>query len=115
MFRQTHLVWLYLIGWTIGWWMLARLRPLPPRTACEIGRPAIAVIIPARNEARSLPHLLPTVAAQLRSGDELIVVDDHSTDATAEVALAHGARVVCRRLALQPPWGAWLPCLERPN
>lgn len=93
MCRQTPLVWLYLIGWSLGWWMLARPRPLPisPSTG---SRPAIAVIIPARNEALSLPKLLPTVAAQLRSSDEMIVVDDHSTDGTAEVARAHGAQVV---------------------
>ena len=52
------------------------------------------MIIPARNEVLSLPTLLPTIATQLRAGDELIVVDDHSTDATAEVAMANGARVV---------------------
>jgi 4,4'-diaponeurosporenoate glycosyltransferase len=71
--------------------MLARPRPLPAAEAC---RPATAVIIPARNEALTLPRLLPTVAAQLRSGDELIVVDDHSTDATAAVARALGAQVI---------------------
>jgi 4,4'-diaponeurosporenoate glycosyltransferase len=52
------------------------------------------VVIPARDEANALPHLLPTLAAQLTAGDELIVVDDHSTDATAAVAAQYGARVV---------------------
>ncbi|MGH9272693.1 MAG: glycosyltransferase family 2 protein, partial [Ilumatobacteraceae bacterium] len=40
------------------------------------------------------PHLLAPLLAQLGSGDELIVVDDHSTDATAAVAARLGASVV---------------------
>ena len=53
------------------------------------------MVVPARNEASALPHLLPGLATQLRPGDELVVVDDHSTDATADVATRLGAQVVC--------------------
>jgi 4,4'-diaponeurosporenoate glycosyltransferase len=99
-------MWLYLVGWGLGWLMLARPRPLASRTATATAtatatgtrsgaeRPAIAVIIPARDEESSLPHLLAPLAAQLRTGDELIVVDDGSTDSTGTVAAAQGARVV---------------------
>jgi glycosyltransferase involved in cell wall biosynthesis len=46
-------------------------------------RPTVSVVIPALNEARNLPH----VAARMPSDiDEIIVVDGHSVDATAEVA-----------------------------
>ena len=90
---------LFALGWALGWLLLWRLRPLPVAgfasdTMSVPDRPAFAVVIPARNEADALPHLLPTLVAQLRSGDELVVVDDHSTDATAEVAGRLGARVV---------------------
>jgi chlorobactene glucosyltransferase len=60
----------------------------------DAGLPSVSVIVPARNEEHTLPRLL----GSLRSLDyplyEVIVVDDDSTDATARVAAAHGARVV---------------------
>lgn len=53
----------------------------------------ISVILPAKNEAEGLRRTLPGLRALLPDA-ELIVVDDGSTDATAEVAAAHGARVL---------------------
>jgi len=50
----------------------------------------VAVIIPALNEAASLPLVL----SDLPGVGRVIVVDNGSTDATAEVARAHGATVV---------------------
>ena len=81
----------FAVGWVLGWLLLWRLRPLPDRTGA---RSAVAVVVPARDEAANLQHLLPAVTAQLRDGDELVVVDDHSTDGTAEIAASLGARVV---------------------
>jgi len=54
----------------------------------------MAVIVPARDEAAALPHVLGPLVAQLQPGDELIVVDDHSSDATVTVAASLGATVV---------------------
>lgn len=87
----------FLIGWLAGWVLLWSPRPLPamPGTPdINASRPTISVIIPARNEADALPHLLAPLLAGLRHGDELIVVDDHSTDHTTTVAQAHGATVL---------------------
>jgi glycosyltransferase involved in cell wall biosynthesis len=48
--------------------------------------PSLSIIIPARNEARNLRRLLPSLVAQNYPGElEIIVVDDHSLDGTAEV------------------------------
>lgn len=52
----------------------------------------IGVIIPALNEEQSLPKVLAEIPSALRA--EVVVVDNGSTDATAEVATAAGARVV---------------------
>lgn len=46
----------------------------------------ISVVIPARNSAGTINATLRSIAAQTRPVQEVIVVDDGSTDATAEVA-----------------------------
>jgi 4,4'-diaponeurosporenoate glycosyltransferase len=83
---------IYALGWSIGWLLLWRRRLLPA-AAPESPRPPVAVVIPARNEATSLPHLLRPLVAQQRDGDRIIVVDDHSTDSTTRVARAFGVDV----------------------
>ncbi len=47
--------------------------------------PTVGVVIPCRNEARWLARLLDALAAQDRRPDEIVVVDDGSTDGTATV------------------------------
>jgi len=54
----------------------------------------VSVIIPARNEAHNLPALLGSLASQPVKPFEILVVDDASTDGTAETARRLGARVI---------------------
>jgi glucosyl-3-phosphoglycerate synthase len=57
----------------------------------------VTVCIPARNEALTVGAVVAPVATALdQLVDELIVVDDCSTDATGPIAEAFGARVVRR-------------------
>lgn len=74
-----------------------------------------SVIIPAYNEAKYLPRLLDSIElgrANYSGGRdeiEVIVADNDSTDRTAEIAAAHGARVVHvakRRIAAARNGGA---------
>ncbi|MEM8618167.1 MAG: glycosyltransferase family 2 protein [Actinomycetota bacterium] len=88
-------------GWLLGWCLLWRLRPLPPPGATR--REAVAVVVPARNEAEALPRLIVPLADQLRPNDELVVVDDHSDDDTAAIAANSGA-VVVESPPLPPGW-----------
>ena len=57
----------------------------------------IDVVIPARNEAATLADVV-AAARGCRFAREVIVVDDGSSDGTAEVALAAGAKVVRREI-----------------
>lgn len=61
--------------------------------ADESSRP-VAVIIPAYNEAENLPPTLARIPRRERPDLKVIVVDDGSSDGTAEVAQRHGADVV---------------------
>lgn len=54
----------------------------------------ISVVVPAHNEQEALPRCLAALENQELRDFELIVVDSASTDATAQVARAHGAKVV---------------------
>ncbi|HEY9173835.1 MAG TPA: glycosyltransferase, partial [Verrucomicrobiae bacterium] len=79
--------------WAAGLLLLPRLRrcggnSCPPRAL------PVSVIIPARNEEHNLPKLLQSLGAQSVKPAEIIVVDDGSTDRTAEMAWQHGAKVV---------------------
>jgi glycosyltransferase involved in cell wall biosynthesis len=58
-------------------------------SSCEI-----SIIIPVFNEAESLSELLNKILALHLPGSEIIVVDDGSTDGTADVAMKTGANVV---------------------
>lgn len=58
----------------------------------------ISVCIPARNEAATVGDVVAAVRTAVVESvalvDEIVVVDDHSTDETAALAAAAGARVV---------------------
>jgi glycosyltransferase involved in cell wall biosynthesis len=50
------------------------------------GTPRVSVVIPALNEAKNLPHVLGNLPPSIY---EVVLVDGHSTDGTAEVAREH--------------------------
>ena len=82
-----------LIGWASAWLLLWRLPgwgpPVPDQWPVSL-----SVVVPARDEAQTLPTLLASLAGQNRPADEIIVVDDHSSDGTGRVARAAGVRVI---------------------
>lgn len=80
-----------LIGFYRRGWRLAPAAegPAPPAQV------PISVLVPARNEARHLPGLLAALRAQRYPQHlfEVLVLNDHSTDATATLAGAAGGNV----------------------
>ncbi|WP_449336919.1 glucosyl-3-phosphoglycerate synthase, partial [Streptomyces griseus] len=89
--------WLTRRSWSSGDRPLNRLtdaRDADPR------RTSVSVVLPALNEEATVGAIVATIRRELmekvRLVDELVVIDSGSTDATAAVARAAGARVVHR-------------------
>jgi 4,4'-diaponeurosporenoate glycosyltransferase len=82
--------------WSTGFLLLGRLRP-GARAGAAGSPPSLSVIIPARNEEHNLPTLLRSLHSQSLRPGEIIVVDDGSTDRTADTARQLGATVVPSR------------------
>jgi len=88
--------------WALGFLLLPRLRR-PVATGAPATTRPVSVIVPARNEERNLPALLRSLAEQSARPREIVVVDDGSTDRTAEIARQWGATVI----ASQPLPDGW--------
>ncbi|GGU31860.1 glucosyl-3-phosphoglycerate synthase [Streptomyces lavendofoliae] len=75
-------------------------RPLDRLLAAKHGT-TVSVVLPALNEEATVGDIVTVIRRELMSDsaplvDELVVIDSGSTDRTAEVAAAAGARVVHR-------------------
>ena len=97
-------IWLYLIFFRGRFWRAdQRLGPAPGTVG---DWPAVAVIVPARNEAALIGRTMAALLAQDYSGFlKIILVDDNSEDSTAEVARAVGSRVDI--VSAAPPPAGW--------
>ena len=83
----------------------------------------ISVIIPTYNRAHTLKRALDSVLAQIRPADEIIVVDDGSTDLTAQLIKQNYPQVIyikqanqgvsaARNTAIEIAQGEWLALLD---
>lgn len=64
---------------------------------------AVSVLIPARNEEKNIRSTLTATLASCHPDDEVIVLDDHSTDRTAEIVRSVAALDARVRLESGPP------------
>jgi len=72
-------------------WDMTPVAEDEPEPAALAAWPGVQVVVPARNESRSIPRTLPALAAQDYPGPwRIVVVDDRSTDGTAEAARGCG-------------------------
>ena len=71
----------------------------PPHVGCY----GVSVLIPARNEEGNIAATLKSVLANSGVEFEVVVLDDHSTDRTAEIVAEVAARDPRVRLEFAPP------------
>jgi len=82
------------IFWFLGFLFLLRI-PRCGRSSEEIkSHPSVSIIIPARNEEKSLPVLLASLREQVCTPDEIIVVVSPSEDKTLEIAERNDVKVI---------------------
>ena len=85
-------IWIGLLCFRGQFWQADQQLETPEGTRLkdesEVLLPAICAVIPARNEAELLPVTLRSLLTQDYPGFTVILVDDHSTDDTTQVAQA---------------------------
>lgn len=64
-------------------WQAERVTGVPANPLPAHSTVTVSVVVPALNEAENLPHVLPRIPKWVH---EIILVDGHSVDGTAEVA-----------------------------
>jgi hopene-associated glycosyltransferase HpnB len=115
------LIWLGLLLFR-GWFWRSDQRLETASTAAPLAQfPSVCAVIPARNEADLLPVTLRSLLTQDYAGKlTMILVDDHSTDGTAEVAKATAASLnradslqVISAAALPAGWSGKLWAMEQ--
>lgn len=82
---------IYLVATSPAWVVMKRIPTLP--SSSDVRGP-VSVIVPVRNEAHQIGDAVASIRAQLGGDDELVIVNDDSSDETANIARAAGARVV---------------------
>jgi 4,4'-diaponeurosporenoate glycosyltransferase len=95
-----------LIAWLTGLLIFGRLKVLEPSHLNDDGAGRkISLIIPARNEEKNIGKLLESISKQKTVPHEVIVVDDNSSDGTAEIVSGYNVKLV--KLESDPPAG-WI-------
>lgn len=82
---------------------------------------SVSVVVPAYNAVRTLPATIASIESQTVRPLEIIVVDDGSADATADLARSLGARVItqanaghaaARNTGIEAARGRWVAFLD---
>ena len=110
------LAWAYLALFRGRFWQPL----LPPFASAPDNWPSVDIIVPARDEAASLPQSLPALLAQDYPGAwRIILVDDHSTDGTAAIVRnimeqknAENRLTIIDAPVLPPGWNGKLAALD---
>src|SRR5690242_10125885 len=84
-------IWVYLIFARGRFWRVSREMFLPDTRA--VGADSVVAVIPARNEAELIAQSVTSILQQDYAGElHIFIVDDHSSDETASIAIAAAAK-----------------------
>jgi hopene-associated glycosyltransferase HpnB len=105
----TVAIWVYLLFFRGGFWWLP-YRPAP--TAAGVAGRSVVAVIPAREEAAVIGRAVTSLLAQDYDGNfRIVVVDDQSSDGTAEAARTAAVTAggpdrvtICRGRPVPPGW-----------
>lgn len=84
---------IYISGLIVGIFLMWKIPSFKRSVSGEVHDDQVTILIPARNEESRITPLLASIQANNFKG-ELIVIDDESTDRTAEIARSYGAKVI---------------------
>lgn len=104
-------LYLLLFFWVLGFIFLWKIPLLKTGNRLHGFSSKISIIVPARNEERTLGQLLQSITHQALKPHEVIVIDDQSADGTAEVARRAGCIVMTSKDLPEgwtgKPWACW--------
>lgn len=68
------------------------LKRKPPKVELPSNLPKISVLIPARNETKNIGNTLESISRETYPNFEVLVLDDHSEDNTAEIVTGYSEK-----------------------
>jgi hopene-associated glycosyltransferase HpnB len=84
-------IWVFILAGRGGFWRMRVVLPPP----LDGPLPSVVAVVPARNEADVVARAAASLVKQRYGGEfHVVLVDDHSTDGTAEAASQTGATVI---------------------
>jgi hopene-associated glycosyltransferase HpnB len=103
----TLAIWIYLLLWRGGFWReFARREGRPPAPMATA--PRVVAIVPARDEAGVVARAIASHAAQRAPGYfHVVLVDDHSSDGTAEIAVSAAPSDLLTVISAAPLPAGW--------
>lgn len=114
-------IWIVLTFFRSGFWLLRLYGADSASHPAPAAWPRVVAVLPARNEAETIAQTVESLVKQDYSGDfRIVVVDDHSDDATAELARkaaepagAAGRVTVLQAAPLQAGWTGKLWAIQQ--
>lgn len=103
----TLAIWIYLLLFRGGFWREFRRGAAQP-APLSISPPRVVAVVPARDEAEVVGQTIASLAAQTWPGYfHIVLVDDHSADATADIAAAAAPRDLLTVVPAAPLPSGW--------